>query len=370
MPRTHYDVLGIKKSASQEEVRTAYRKLVLKHHPDRSKDPKSTDIFIQVTQAYEVLSDPQRRRNYDALQALEAERARESARHEQVRTAQYGGGTSPGYPPPKRPQPGSSISVDITQLTMLFSRGKYADAENLARRILSQDSRQPIPYAILGDLARSKGQIGEAARMYSLATQMDPKNAVYQKRYEELVRADPSAMTGAASSQEVSGSQLFAPLVGAAMVILGCMYLALSRELPFLKDLSLISTWTLGLVVVLFLSGVAVGASLSTAGLLTRLQTLTIGAIGRPAPTMTLGFVAAVSFWGAIMLYGFLGMSQRSFNTSTIRLVVSCALATCLLAASAAANGIVDGIQVLLWGGNLVYLGSLCGWTVADSFRH
>src|SRR5437762_4415612 len=100
MPRTHYETLGIKKTATQDEIRTAYRGLVLKHHPDRSKDPKSADVFIRITQAYEVLSDPQRRRNYDAVQSMEQERAKEAAQ-EQVRTAQYGGGTSPGHPPPK-----------------------------------------------------------------------------------------------------------------------------------------------------------------------------------------------------------------------------------------------------------------------------
>ena len=82
-----------------------------------------------------------------------------------------------------------------------------------------------------------------------------------------------------------------------------------------------------------------------------------------------LGLIAIVNFWAALILFGFLGLSQKSFNLSTTRLALSGAAATVLLAASAAAGGMMDGFQVLLWGGNLVYLGSLCGWTVADSFR-
>jgi curved DNA-binding protein CbpA len=366
MPRTHYETLGVKKTATQDEIRTAYRRLVLKHHPDRSKDPRSTELFIQVTQAYEVLSDPTRRRSYDSLQSMEMEQARQ----EQVRTAQYGGGVSPGYPPPKSKSEtrASAVTLDVTRLTMLFSRAQFNEAELLARKIINADARQPIPYAVLGDIARSRGNIEEAAKMYALAVQMQPENALYHKRYEELLRSDSSLFAGA-RTQDLTSSQLFAPLVGAAMVLLGCFYLAVSHELPFLKDLALISTWTLGLVVTLFLGGVAIGASLATAGLLDRLQTLTTNALGRPAPTMTLGFVAAVSFWAAALLYGFLGASQRSFNLSTTRLVTCVAAATALLSASAAANGIIDGVQVLIWGGNLVYLGSLCGWTVADSFR-
>ncbi|MEA2552940.1 MAG: hypothetical protein QOJ65_1116 [Fimbriimonadaceae bacterium] len=370
MPRSHYEILGIKKTATQEEIRTAYRQLVLKFHPDRSKDPRSTEIFIQVTQAYDVLSDANRRRSYDALQSMEADRAREAAQGQQVRSAQYGGGVSPGYPPPKaKADPRATITVDVTRLTMLFSRSQFVEAERLARRILSIDSRQPIPYAVLGDIERGRGNLKEAAKMYSLAVQMDPKNTLYQKRYEEIARRDSSSSVVSTQGQELSGGQLFAPLVGGAMVLMGCMYLAVSHELPFLGEMSLISTWTLGLVMILFLSGVAVGSSLATAGLLERLQTLTASALGRPAPTMTLGFVAAVSFWAAVLLYGLIGVSQRAFNLSTSRLVLSVAAATAVLSASAAANGIVDGFQVLLWGGNLVYLGSLCGWTVADSFR-
>ena len=59
---THYEVLGIPESASEEEVRHAYRRLVKTAHPDRAGD---TAQFRLVTQAYEVLSDPARRAAYD-----------------------------------------------------------------------------------------------------------------------------------------------------------------------------------------------------------------------------------------------------------------------------------------------------------------
>jgi tetratricopeptide (TPR) repeat protein len=301
---------------------------------------------------------------------MEAERAR-NPQPDQVRTAQYGGGVSPGYPPQKNKAENktTTIAVDVTRLTMLFNRAQFNEAERLAHRILEMDNRQPLPYAVLGDIARSRGKLNEAAKMFAHAVQMEPDNALYQKRYAEVVRAEAAHLSSAPIIQEIGGTQLFAPLVGGAMVLLGCFYLALSRELPFLKEFAPISTWTLGVVVVLFLSGVAIGSSLATAGMLDRLHTLTMGISGRPAPTMTLVFVAAVNFWAALALFGFLGFSQKSFNLSTTRMLLFGAAATVLLAASAATNGVVDGIQVLLWGGNLVYLGSLAGWSVADSFR-
>jgi len=371
MPKTHYEILGVKKSSTQDEIRTAYRRLVLKYHPDRSKDPKSTDVFIRITEAYEILSDPQRRKNYDAILSMEAAKAAEPPQ-QQVRTAQYGGGVSPGYAPPtpqnKRDATKAAVTVDVTRLTMLFSRAQFGEAERLAHKILTLDNRQPIPYAVLGDIARSRGKLGDAAKMYALAVQMDPGNGLYQRRYEELVRGDAS-LANQQIIPDMSGSQMFAPMVGAVMVLLGCFYLALSHELPFVREFSPISTWTLGLVAVLFLGGVAVGSSLSTAGLLDRLHTITTSTVGRPSPTMMLGLIAIVNFWAAMLLFGLLGLSQKSFNLSSSRLVLSTAAATVLFSASAATNGVVDGFQVVLWGGNLVYLGSLCGWTVADSFR-
>ena len=61
-----YKLLGLPKEASQEEIRQAHRKLVRKYHPDtNSEDPQAEERFKEVQQAYEVLSDPQKRREYD-----------------------------------------------------------------------------------------------------------------------------------------------------------------------------------------------------------------------------------------------------------------------------------------------------------------
>ncbi|XP_015929156.1 dnaJ homolog subfamily B member 9 [Parasteatoda tepidariorum] len=61
----YYDILGVSKSATNREIKKAFRKLAMQYHPDKNKDPKAEEKFRQIAEAYEVLSDDQKRRDYD-----------------------------------------------------------------------------------------------------------------------------------------------------------------------------------------------------------------------------------------------------------------------------------------------------------------
>lgn len=64
--KDYYSILGIEKSASQDEIRSAFRKLAIKYHPDKNKGNKAAEEkFKEINEAYQVLSDPQKRSNYD-----------------------------------------------------------------------------------------------------------------------------------------------------------------------------------------------------------------------------------------------------------------------------------------------------------------
>jgi DnaJ-class molecular chaperone len=65
MGKDYYKILGISKSATDDEIKKAYRKLALKYHPDKNKAPGAEDKFKEVAEAYEVLSDKKKRDVFD-----------------------------------------------------------------------------------------------------------------------------------------------------------------------------------------------------------------------------------------------------------------------------------------------------------------
>ena len=65
--KDYYEVLGVQRDASKDEIKDAYRKLAMQFHPDRNKDAGAEERFKEISEAYAVLSDDQKRQQYDTL---------------------------------------------------------------------------------------------------------------------------------------------------------------------------------------------------------------------------------------------------------------------------------------------------------------
>lgn len=92
--RDYYEVLGVQKNSSKEDIKNAYRKLALQYHPDRNKDPGAEEKFKTISEAYAVLSDDEKRKRYDTyghVGADEAFRGSEANFDEVFRDIGFGG---------------------------------------------------------------------------------------------------------------------------------------------------------------------------------------------------------------------------------------------------------------------------------------
>lgn len=65
--KDYYEVLGISKTANEQEIKKAFRKLAMKYHPDKNKEQGAEDKFKEINEAYEVLSNPEHREKYDSF---------------------------------------------------------------------------------------------------------------------------------------------------------------------------------------------------------------------------------------------------------------------------------------------------------------
>lgn len=85
--RDYYEVLGVSKNASKDEIKDSYRKLAMQYHPDRNKAPDAEEKFKEISEAYAVLSDDEKRTVYDALGPKKYNDPREVYRYQQQREA-------------------------------------------------------------------------------------------------------------------------------------------------------------------------------------------------------------------------------------------------------------------------------------------
>jgi hypothetical protein len=65
--KDYYSILGVHRNASEADIKRAYRRLAVTYHPDKNKDPLAQEIFVEITEAYDVIGDPVKRQGYNQI---------------------------------------------------------------------------------------------------------------------------------------------------------------------------------------------------------------------------------------------------------------------------------------------------------------
>ena len=145
------------------------------------------------------------------------------------------------------------------------------------------------------------------------------------------------------------------------MLLCGTMlfYVATSNDRPA-GFFAPISTWTLGLLLTMFVSGVAAGLALAVSRVIDSWQ-------GNLRPWFAV--LGVVSLWLAAGAYVGLGLWKQSFSFTLSRSVTAIAGLTAAFALATTASSEINPLQTLLWGGNVIFVGFLAGWSISDAFR-
>jgi molecular chaperone DnaJ len=126
--RDYYEILGVSRTASSEEITSAYRRLAMQYHPDRNKEDEAEEKFKEVAEAHEVLRDPERRQRYDHyghaglegsdLQIDLGDLLRQAA-------SMFGGGLGGLFGGMFGPQSGEHLRIDVQLDLLEAARGTH-----------------------------------------------------------------------------------------------------------------------------------------------------------------------------------------------------------------------------------------------------
>ncbi len=369
--KTHYEVLGVPMGATAEQIRKRYRELVRRYHPDVNPSPEAKERFLQIQEAYQVLSDPERRRHYDAL----------------LRLGGRPTSPTPSTPPPNEPKPRSqpnrprqTASPDalrpetreaIMQAERAFIQGRLMDALHWARQARRLQPRHPKSHEILGDIYTRQGLYDDALNAYTYALQLDPNNPHLQQKFDRLVEHTERQRASAPAPSvrhlpviplPAEWKQFAGQSVGWGTVL---FLLMMAWAVPG-EPLRALATfgWSVNLLLYFLLSGLLVGFLMKISQwLLPLADAFPWGRSGHwvSAGAMMVG-LSLVSFPLSALLYLLLTLVQGGLNASVSRVFGVVGVMTALFALLYP----YDWLYTLLFGGNLVFLALLGGWKLAD----
>lgn len=367
--QNHYETLGLSMHATQEAIRRRYRELVHQYHPDVNPSPQAKEQFLRIQEAYQVLSDPERRRHYDALLRLQRGEP-PSARHSQSRAQK---------PPTQAAEPTQTQSSKphadelrrvILQAERAFLQGRMQDALYWAKQATRIAPRHAKGHEIIGDVYRTQGHYEAALNAYTYAIQLNPNNPNLQRKLDAVIEHTRSKTPVMSSPMGRNLPVLKLPpewkLYAAQSLGWGAVLflMTLAYTVP---GTPVLLGWSLNLLAYLGLAGFLTGFLLAISRW--------VAPIGDAFPwRRRSGQISAGSalvglstfcFPLAVLLYTLLALTQGGLSRSVARVF-------------GVASGLTLGFALLyphdwlntaLFGGNLLFLTLMGGWYLADNLR-
>jgi curved DNA-binding protein CbpA len=219
--RTYYEVLGLTRTASPEDIKSKYYELARQFHPDRAKDKVLAErLFVQINLAYRTLMDKDKRAVYDAslFQSDGIPAPADASRAVQQRTQPSGA--------PAQPAPQVDVIEAMSRANTAYMSGDRISAHKICMVVLKVDPINVDAHSLVGDIYADQGRRQEALDEYKQAASVGvPSFTLQQKisRTETLLKqalgspprpATPSPDRGAGSSTPPKKSGLFDRLIG------------------------------------------------------------------------------------------------------------------------------------------------------------
>ncbi len=374
--RTYYEILGLPRDSTLAQIKRRYRQLVRKYHPDVASTDQATAtrLFIQIREAYEVLSDPSRRRSYDA--GLDLERQRQSA-----------SGHRPSAPsaqprPATHKTPASRVAQHIKDAQWAFIQRRFQEAADNCREALKIDGHNARVYAILGDIYKAQSKPNSAIKYYSYALQYDPLDAETEKKLTRLVgkkvAPQPRSFGGTRSGSERAKPGAATAMTmnmlwwGVAFFLIMLIGVHPGKPIPSLAYyIPQVSRWSWNLVGFMAGASAVVGMLLATNRLVghpdDELVLENTGGNWAVIPTGIILLLGSGFFFiGAAGFYVVAGLAQGSLSRSVL---TSFAAVAAVVMLSSMMYDPEARRQVLLFGGNVSFLSMLVGWYIGSVFK-
>ncbi len=376
--KNHYQTLGLPMGASEEQIRKRYRELVRQYHPDVNPTPEAKEQFLRIQEAYQVLSDPERRRHYDALLRLQQ---RESVRQGTVPRATSAKRTSSASSSPSgspKPRAAESLSQEaqraILEAERAFIQGRLRDALSWAKQASRLQPRHPKGYEIQGDVYRVQGHLDAALNAYTYALQFDPHNPQLQRKFERVVQATRGGAMRVSARSPRNLPVLSLPpewklYAGQSLgwgAVLFTLVLAYTKPgEPLRALLPFLGAWSVNLLAYLLLAGFLTGFLMRVSQWVAPLGDAFPWERGRGRLSAGSVLVAlgVLCFPLTVLLYALLVLTQGGLGQSATRLFSVLGGLTLLFAVVYP----YDWLLTLAFGGNMLFMSAVGGWYLGDS---